>query len=211
MVKQKITVIGAGSLGSFFLLLIAKMASAFGWEITAYDFDVVEKHNTLNQLYSNSDVGKFKVEALKNTIKSQTGREINIVNERVNDKSGLSGIVVVLVDNMLARKEIFEACKNNYNVTYYIEARSGGDMASVHALDPRDPDSIELYEKTLYSDARAVPAPCADQTTVPTLWAVATAISRLLTRTCTKKVIIDEYIEVGINMSDLLSVVTKVL
>ena len=99
---------------------------------------------------------------------------------RVNRATPLHGIVVVTVDNMKARREAFEAAKYRADVSLFVDARSGGDGAMVYALDPRDPDQVRRYEETLYEDEEAIPAPCADERTIPTIFAIAAAIARIL-------------------------------
>ena len=57
-----VTIIGAGATGSFTALSLAKMGIR---NITIYDFDTVEEHNLPNQFYRQCDLGKRKVEALR--------------------------------------------------------------------------------------------------------------------------------------------------
>ena len=183
MEANKIMVVGAGSLGSFTTLHIAEMAGFLPYRLSVCDHDKVERHNLFNQLYRESDIGRYKVDALLDIIRYLTGIMIKPHPFKVGRPplwADLHGIVIVLVDNMEARKEIFESCMNQADIPFYIEARSGLEGALVYAFDPRDPDFTERYQKTLYTTESAIQAPCAEQRTIPTLWLVAATICRIL-------------------------------
>jgi len=64
---KSIVVIGLGSLGGFFAENISRMAGL--QSLILIDPDIVETKNISRSIYRKSDVGKFKVEALKNIIK----------------------------------------------------------------------------------------------------------------------------------------------
>ena len=207
----RITIIGNGSLGSFTSLLLAKMAPAYNWRIHLVDHDTVENHNLLNQLYREEDVGKEKPEALLDILSTLAERApVASSVARVDSSSELTGIVITLVDSMQARKEIFAACAYNLSIPLYIEARSGEKGALVYAFDPRDPDCVRRYEKTLYSDAVADPAPCATEQTIPILWAVAAIIGKLVSRLSKQVVSKSEFVEALIGMDNLPNISTRV-
>lgn len=177
---MKITIVGAGSLGGFTALLLAKMAGGFKWTIRLCDFDSVERHNQLNQLFKKSDVGMKKVEALKNLLMLLSDAEITVSEEKITKDSKLDGVVIILVDSMKSRKAILEAVRYKTNIPLIIEARSGGDVAAIYAFDPRNPDNLKSYEDTLHTDSEAVPAPCADARTVDIIFVIASLIGRLM-------------------------------
>ena len=60
MCKERIHIIGCGSVGS----TLAELLARFGLtNISLYGFDIVEPHNLANQMFVLSDVGKAKVDA----------------------------------------------------------------------------------------------------------------------------------------------------
>ena len=184
MNTKELTIIGAGSLGSSFLsagLICGKMSETLGFRrIYIYDFDKVEPRNLLNQMYRPKDVGESKISAIENIIQQFSESKIIPKNEKVGPKSNLSGVIVTLVDNMDARRQIFELCRYRADIPYYVDARTGLNEAYVVAFDPRDPDCVERYERTLYPQSEAVQAPCADSRSIPTLWSVAGVIQECL-------------------------------
>lgn len=183
MIEQNVYIVGNGSLGSFTALLLSKIAWEFPWRMVLIDFDSVEDDNLINQLYRTTDVKQSKPNALREILLQFTPHlSVDTSSTRVDAGFLFQGIVVVLVDTMHARREIFDACAFNAAVPFYIEARSGGTAAIVHALDPRNPDSVHRYEKMLHSDESGIPAPCADALTTPMLYMVGAVIGRLLVR-----------------------------
>lgn len=154
--KMPITVIGAGGIGSPLILALAKMGCEF---ITVYDGDKVESHNVPNQIFRIEDIGKPKVEAVKEVARSFAGVEIEAKNEFYKNQK-LAGIVISAVDSMKTRSEIWAQVKHKPGITLYIEARMGGEEFLIYAINPCDPDDIELYEEDLYTDEEASQAPC---------------------------------------------------
>lgn len=71
---QKVCVVGVGALGSFVVDAISKIDSIK--EIIIFDPDVVENKNIKNSLYRIIDVGKFKVECIRQIV---TERNPNII------------------------------------------------------------------------------------------------------------------------------------
>src|SRR5690348_12932263 len=98
-----VTVIGAGAVGSFTVLTLAKMGLS---RITAWDDDVVDEHNLPNQFFRLEDVGRPKVEALAALVRSFEGVDIDVHGVRFESGS-LQGIVVAAVDSMASRRRVW--------------------------------------------------------------------------------------------------------
>ena len=182
MRSKELCIVGNGSLGSFAALLIGKMASLFGWRMRFLDFDKVERHNLQNQLFREKDIGRHKSEALAELIAEMSSASPKAEVAKATELTPFRGAVVVLVDNMAAREAAWLACRYNYNVHFFVDARSGGDLALVYAFDPRDPDCVTRYEESLYGDTEADAAPCANPRQAPILFFVASVIGELLAR-----------------------------
>jgi hypothetical protein len=180
MEKVRISVVGAGSLGSYATLLLASM----GYEdIEVYDDDLVEYHNRRNQLFRTEDMEKLKVEVLAELVRFLTGVKIITHCFQAGKGTRFSGnVIIVLVHSMQARREIFEEIKNNPRYKLFIEARSGEHSARVYAINPSDPDAVKRYgsDEILYSDRKSLDTPCADETTQPTVWTVAATVAHFV-------------------------------
>jgi len=165
--KTPIHLIGGGSVGSWVALMLSKLGVA---DITVWDFDTVEAHNIPNQFFKVDDIGKLKVEGIKDNISEYTGVSINGKNEKVDGSQRLEGIVFLLTDTMKSRKEIFEkAIRYNSKVKLLIETRMGLDGGRVYTINPIMPKEVKAYEETMYSDEESAVSACgASQSVVAT-------------------------------------------
>ena len=161
----KLNVIGAGAIGSFTALTLAKMGFS---DISVYDPDIVELHNLPNQFYREFDIGKPKVIALKEIIQAFTGTEIQAYQEMYKAQN-LSGITISGVDSMNARIAIWKKLKFNMRVPLYIDARMGGEVMMFVAVNPCDINDIKRYEASLYPSKEAVKIRCTQQAIIYTL------------------------------------------
>jgi molybdopterin/thiamine biosynthesis adenylyltransferase len=128
LMSVPVVVIGAGATGSFTALSLAKMGVR---NIKVYDFDTVEEHNLPNQFYRQCDIGKPKVEALREIIEQFEGIQINAKNEKYRGQR-LAGIVITCVDSMDVRLNIWKFVKNNPDVKLYIDSRMGAEVMRVY-------------------------------------------------------------------------------
>lgn len=156
-----ITIIGAGAIGSHVALSLVK--SGFE-DIIVFDFDEVSIENMSCQGYRKQDIGKSKVDALKEIILMYTGVSINVIAKEWAPDPQENRIVVVAVDSMKARTEIFEEIqKKCFNVEYIIDPRMGAEVAALYVMKPHK--ESESYKKTLYSDESAVQERCTAKAT----------------------------------------------
>jgi hypothetical protein len=163
--KHPITIIGAGSTGSWLALSLAKLGLT---DITVWDFDTIEEHNIPNQLYDLNQIGSAKVEALHNLIHISTGTQINIKNEPYAGQR-LSGVVFMMIDTMEGRKKFWkQAIKMKSAIAHYIEPRMGLDVGRIYNVTPTNLDHIKRYEETLYDDDVAEVSACGTSMTVIT-------------------------------------------
>jgi len=162
---EEVTIIGAGSIGSFVNLSLTKM----GLNTSVWDFDVLEEHNIPNQFYRLEDIGRHKIEALNDIVNSFSNRRTKIRDIKVDettDLDELKGIVISAVDSMKVRKIIWEKCKFNINLKAFIDSRMGGEVMKIYTINPNDMDDIELYESTLHTDEEASTDTCSVQTII---------------------------------------------
>lgn len=154
MIKEPVTIIGVGGIGSWTAALVVRLGCPI---LTLYDPDVVEAHNLENQNYDTIDIGRPKVFATQFKLygivnwHEVRGNPMKIIarQEEVNENTKLRGIVIVAVDSGEARKKIFEACRLNGAIPLYIEAGAAHDQGTVRAFLPSDPDHVHIYEQIL--------------------------------------------------------------
>ena len=170
-----ITIIGAGGIGSFTALTLAKM----GFEnITAIDDDTVEEHNIPNQFYRYQDLENPKVNALKEMVFSFTNSTIIRTWECRFEETeiGFNGIWIMAVDNMNTRKNIYELAYKHYNlITGIIDGRMGGQQAEVYTVNMQNRMERATYKNTLWEEAETAQIPCTERAVIyNVLWIAST-------------------------------------
>ena len=165
LTTQPVTIVGAGSVGSFVAL---NMAKAGFHNITVIDFDIVSPENIANQFYPLSAIGKPKVDALQELILQFTGVEINAFNTKFK-AIPITGLLIACTDNMAVRKEMYDAfcanVKDNSNDIQYpcmfIDARMGGKVYKIQAIP-----SYLHNTYTWHTDEAAESTPCTEKTII---------------------------------------------
>lgn len=111
--NARVTICGAGAVGSNLANNLVRQGIQ---QITIIDFDRVEEHNIGTQIYTESDVGMFKVEALQAEIFRAVGVEITAMRQKLTERNVgklLKGVDLVVdgFDNHLARALVTERCR----------------------------------------------------------------------------------------------------
>jgi hypothetical protein len=164
--NKQVDIIGAGATGSHLAYVLAKMGVP---NMRVYDFDNIEEHNVPNQLYSVADVGRPKVEALKDIIERMTSMKIEANNLKIETgvEYTAGNIVFLLTDTMKSRKDIFKSfLKLRPQVELVVETRMGADSGRVYAFNPFKPSQASEWEKTLYEDSEAETSLCGTSVSV---------------------------------------------
>jgi molybdopterin/thiamine biosynthesis adenylyltransferase len=163
-----ITIVGAGAIGSWTTLALAKMGFT---DITVYDFDTVDIVNMNSQFYGLEDVGDYKTSTLFERIFAMTEVQIKTMNEIYTTKENrnIKGILISAVDSMAARRDIWESVKNKaIQLKAVIDPRMGAEEALLYCMNPMDERDQESYAKTLYSDEEALQERCTAKATAYT-------------------------------------------
>lgn len=159
--NQQINIIGAGAIGSWVTLSLAKMGFV---DITVWDFDEVSIENMNCQFYPMNMIGRPKVDALADMVSLFTG--VNIQKRGRYNGEPLHGIVVSALDNMKTRRQIFDS--RVANTTWIIDPRMSLEAASIFNCNCRDSNIIAMYSQTFYSDSEAVQERCTAKSTIYT-------------------------------------------
>ncbi len=158
--QSPIVVVGAGGIGSWAVLALAKMGCP---NITAIDFDKIKDHNVATQFYKESQIGMDKVEALKENVLEFTGVEIVPIPTKWETVFKVpdfqehikESIVISAVDSIKARKKLFKFFmeKGVYAHTY-IDSRMGGELFRMFTIDWFVPETVEKYTNKLFSKTK---------------------------------------------------------
>jgi hypothetical protein len=145
--------------------------------MTVYDDDLVEEHNWANQLYSEADIGRPKVEALWDVMETFCSFTPRAVARRYKDEP-LTEVVISAVDSMASRKAIWQSIKKQPAVQLFIDSRMGMETLIVHSVRRTSRD----YAKSLHSDSDGLQEPCTARTICYTPLMASAVICNLVKR-----------------------------
>lgn len=150
--KEKILVIGAGGISSNAMYCLAKTIPATYFLM---DFDSVEEINCGTQMFDFNQIGKKKVDAIKETLNIRSVAQINTIPSKYNNE--YIPIMISGLDNMATRREIFEEWKKHEDRELLIEGRLRANLYEVYVVTK---GREEEYEKTLFNDGETDDGPC---------------------------------------------------
>lgn len=133
----RINIIGCGSVGSTIAVLLARAGVT---KITLWDFDKVESKNLANQMFRLADVGRSKVEAVRDIMAEINPDIITDIKLMGKGWSGqqLSGYVFLCVDNIEIRKQIVERFYDSPFIKAMFDVRTRLKDAQSYAADWSD-------------------------------------------------------------------------
>lgn len=133
----RIHIVGCGSVGS---TLAENLARCGVTKMTLWDFDTVEAHNIVNQMFRQQDVGRQKVEALKDIlmdINPDVKDEVEVKPDGWKGKI-MSGYIFLCVDSIELRREIVEKHMDSPYVKAVFDFRTLLESAQHYAADWSD-------------------------------------------------------------------------
>ncbi len=133
----RIHIIGCGSVGS---TLAENLARCGVTKMTLWDFDSVEAHNICNQMFRQQDVGKLKVEALKDILMDINPEIADSLELKPDGWQGkmLSGYIFLAVDNIDLRRKFVEQHMDSPYVKAMFDFRTLLESAQHYAADWSD-------------------------------------------------------------------------
>jgi molybdopterin/thiamine biosynthesis adenylyltransferase len=193
--KKTIIVAGCGGIGSWAVLLLARMKPA---SIFIYDDDTVEIGNMSGQLYRNSDIGKFKVDALAAMVSEYAlYNSVFAVNEKFTEDTEASDIMICGFDNMRARKVFFNKWCSHVTLKspdkrkncLFIDARLAAEEFQILCIKGDDEYNILRYSSEfLFSDEEADATQCSSKQTSFCANMVASYMVNLFVNFCSNQV-----------------------
>ena len=133
----RIHIIGCGSVGS---TLAENLARCGVTKMTLWDFDRVEAHNICNQMFRQQDVGRLKVEALKDILMDINPEIADSLELKPDGWQGkmLSGYIFLAVDNIDLRRKFVEQHMDSPYVKAMFDFRTLLESTQHYAADWRD-------------------------------------------------------------------------
>ncbi len=178
--KDRVTIIGCGGIGSFTAYTLAKMGIR---ELILYDPDIVEEPNIPNQLFEKEDIGKKKVKAIEEKIRRLGYEEVITISKKFSEQAKIcSEVVVVAVDTLEKRKEIWQVIKAKHSlVQTLIDGRMGGLTGKVLTVQLVGSGLDDWYETTL--EGKPLSLPCSERAIIFMNFIIAGVIASVVRRT----------------------------
>jgi hypothetical protein len=177
--NESVVIGGAGGIGSWLAFFLARI----GFNISIYDFDIIEEHNLGGQLFQANQVGSYKVDAVRQILANFNGNPPNTFNVPFTLTSPTHHFMFSAFDNMKARKEMFEVWKRsipNCPVTpIFIDGRLELEQLQIFCVTPEYID--EYQHQHLFDDARVEDAPCTMKQTSHTAAMIASHMTAFFT------------------------------
>lgn len=133
--NEYINIIGCGATGS----TIAELLVRFGLtKIRLYDMDIVEEKNIANQMYRYCDIGKKKVEALKDIlceINPDIETKLKLFDKGWSKGMKLEGYVFLCVDNIEVHQDVVAENMYNTNIKAIFDQRLSLTEGQHYAAD----------------------------------------------------------------------------
>lgn len=146
--QSMVHIIGCGSVGS---TIAENLARCGVTKMTLWDFDKVESHNIVNQMFLQEHIGKNKAEALRDIIISinpEAARDIVVKTEGWKGKT-LSGYVFLAVDSIDVRKQIVEKHMGSTYIKAMFDVRTLLESAQHYAADWSNIDMRKALLKSM--------------------------------------------------------------
>lgn len=129
-----IHIVGCGSVGS---TIAENLARCGVKNMVLWDFDTVESHNIVNQMFRQQDVGRLKVDALKDILCDINPELVDSVSAKPEGWRGklMSGYIFLCVDSIELRRQIVERHMDSPYVKAVFDFRTLLESAQHYAAD----------------------------------------------------------------------------
>jgi len=158
--QARVTVIGVGAIGRQVALQLTAIGTS---ALQLIDPDVVEEVNLPTQGYSESDLGRPKIEATAEACRRiNSAVELHTEQARFRRSMATCGTIFVCVDSISTRQTIWQAVKD------WADFLCDGRMAaeSLRIVTACDPASRQGYATTLFNQDQAYTGACTARSTI---------------------------------------------
>lgn len=177
--RMPIAIVGAGSIGSWTVLALAKMGCS---NLTVYENDIVEPQNIGCQLYGPAFKGGQKKVALFQIIYLLTNLKIKWQGFWDKSLKWIEDfkIIISAIDSIETRKELFENLKGTPKIL--MDGRMAGNAIEIFVVRLDNEEDCQKYEKTFFPEEQARPIPCSRSGVVYNCLVMAGVIADLVSK-----------------------------
>jgi hypothetical protein len=163
-----VAIIGVGSIGSNAAHLLASMGIGDVW---LFDPDEINEENLYPGFFSQRDIGEGKGMAVSESIHRRYGLTYAVSGSPFEERIGAGtleewDVVIIATDTLESRQDIWVDYANEICNHVWVDARMGGTLATVYAIEMADPNAVAEYRAEL-ADGRAGELPCGMKATAP--------------------------------------------
>ena len=184
---KDITVVGAGGIGSWLALNLARI----GHNIFLIDDDRVDETNvTGGQMFMKKHINSYKVDCVSSICyEFGSGERSRIfpITARYEESSDLTQICISALDNMETRKKLFndwlklQEDGNNEEPYIFIDGRLTMEMFEIFAIQGGDAEAAKMYSKDyLFDDAESNALDCTTKQSTFSAMGIASFITATL-------------------------------
>ena len=146
--KCRLNIVGCGSVGSALAVMLARCGVT---RMTLWDFDIVEAKNVANQAFSSADIGRPKIEALRDIligINPDIEKDLKLMPEGWHGEI-MSGYIFMAVDSIEIRRDIVNKHMLNSYVKAVFDFRTGLTDAQHYAANWADREQKKALLDTM--------------------------------------------------------------
>lgn len=193
--NEEILIVGLGGIGSNSLYYLAKTIPA---TYCLVDADTVDEHNLGTQFFRKDELGNLKVEAMEGMIDMCSSA--NVVTFSSMYRTEYRPITITGLDNMKARKEVYERWKSQDDREILIDGRLRANLYEIYIVTKgREAE----YEKTLFDDSEVDDGPCTFKQTAYFAGLIGSRITHVLVNYLSNKYSEDPVCEVPFSIKEV--------
>ena len=183
ILDMPIVVVGAGSIGSWATMALAKMGCS---DITIIDPEKVGEENIGAQIFGLEDVGKEKVNVLADRIEKELGEEIKCYVSKGEDVLPTlpKTILILALDSLEARKKCLLANQLN-TPAFIIDVRMKAELISAYLVF--DQPSSKNYRKSLDNTVKVDAGKCSEKGVIYNTFFCAGLVASLVKKIANKE------------------------
>lgn len=193
--KESILLVGLGGIGGNAIYCLSKTIPCTYFLV---DEDIVNAYNVGCQFFTKNQIGKTKIESIIETLTPQSLAKFIPLKKMYSNE--YRPITITALDNMSARKQVYEEWKKHEDRELLIDGRLRASLYEIYVVTK---DNQEEYEKTLFDDSEVDEGPCTFKQTSYFGMLIGARITQVLVNYLTNKYTNDETCVVPFKIQEL--------
>lgn len=203
--QSTVLIVGVGGIGSTVVEILARLGIG---TFVIVDFDVVEESNLTRQSgFTKNDVGKSKVEVIKNHIMNIADSDVIALNKKIDSKQDLKDIfsdynfdiAICCADTPVVEIDYwFDDLSHEYNVPIIVGSYASTVVNYLHIVPNKTISLREFYAKFMITDDHILESSIPYSVVSPVSYMAAAIISYKVLDSLTGLLNISDYIQIDL-------------